>query len=124
MGLRIMIVEDSPITREMLKEMLAILGHEVVAEADNLADALAAYGRTKPHAVTMDLSLPKEDGLTILRALRKADPGAKVFIVSGNNQERIRQEVVKAGASDLIGKPIELDTLKRCLELIERKGAP
>ena len=120
MGLRMMIVEDSPITREMLKEMLAALGHEVVAEADNLADALSGYEKNRPDAVTMDLSLPKEDGLTILKALLTVHPQAKVFIISGNSQERIRQEILKAGAADLLPKPIEIDTLRQRLELIRK----
>ncbi|MDD5629190.1 MAG: response regulator, partial [Elusimicrobia bacterium] len=67
MALRMMIVEDNLLTREMIKDMLDILGHQVVAEADDLAGALAAYRQHQPDALTIDLSLPKEDGLTILR---------------------------------------------------------
>jgi two-component system chemotaxis response regulator CheY len=118
MGLRIMIVEDSPITREMLREMLLGLGHEVVAETDNMQEAIATYQRLRPDAVTMDLSLPKDDGLTILRALRKVEPDAKVFIISGNSQERIREEALKAGAVDVIAKPIEFDALQQRLALL------
>jgi len=118
MALRVMIVEDSPLTREMLKEMLDILGHKVVAEAENLSGALAAYQQHRPDLVTIDLSLPQEDGLTILRALRKADPAARAVIVSGNSQARIREEALAIGAMDLLGKPIELDSLRQLLEKI------
>jgi two-component system chemotaxis response regulator CheY len=115
MALRLMIVEDNLLTREMIKEMLEILGHQVVAEAEDLAGTLAAYQKHKPDALTIDLSLPKEDGLAILKALREADPNARAIIVSGNSQARIREEVLRAGAVDLLPKPIELDSLRQVL---------
>jgi two-component system chemotaxis response regulator CheY len=115
MGLRLIIVEDNLLTREMIKEMLDILGHRVVAEAEDLAGALAAYQLHKPDALTIDLSLPKEDGLAILKALRAADPQACAIIVSGNSQARIKEEVLRAGAVDLLPKPIELDSLRQVL---------
>jgi len=118
MSLRILIVEDSPITREMVKGMLGMLGHQVVAETEALNETLAAYQQHRPDAVAIDLSLPKEDGLTILKALRKLDARARVVVVSGNSQARIREEVLKAGAVDLLAKPIELDALRASLERI------
>ncbi|MDD5630028.1 MAG: response regulator, partial [Elusimicrobia bacterium] len=50
-----------------------------------------------------------------LKALREADPNVRAIIVSGNSQARIREEVLKAGAVDLLPKPIELDALRRIL---------
>jgi DNA-binding NarL/FixJ family response regulator len=118
MGLRMVIVEDNLLTREMIKDMLDLLGHQVVAEAEDLAGALAALQQHKPDGFTIDLSLPKEDGLSILQALRKADPNVRGIIVSGNSQARIRDEVIKAGAVDLLPKPIELDSLRQVLERV------
>jgi CheY-like chemotaxis protein len=115
MGLRVVVVEDNLLTRELIKEMLDCLGHQVVAEAEDLAGALAALQQHKPDGFTIDLSLPKEDGLTILKALREADPNVRAIIVSGNSQARIREEVLKAGAVDLLPKPIEMATLRACL---------
>ena len=120
--MRIMIVEDNFIAREMLQEFCDLLGHEVVAIAEDLAGALAAYRQHRPDVVTIDLSLPKEDGLTILKALRQADPGARVVIVSGNCQERIRRDCLQAGAVELLPKPIELSDLQACLERVSSHG--
>ncbi len=122
MALRILVVEDNLITREMLKDIFDILGHQVVAEADDMSGTLSAYQQHKPDLVTVDLSLPKEDGLAILRALRQAHADAKIVVISGNSQQRIRDEVLQAGALDLLGKPIELDVLKRCLEAVSAHG--
>jgi len=115
MALRMIIVEDNLLTREMIKDMLELLGHQVVAEADDQAGAVAAYRQHKPDGLTIDLSLPKEDGLTILKALRKVDPNVRAIIVSGNSQVRIREEVLRAGAVELLPKPIELDSLRQVL---------
>jgi len=115
MGLRLIIVEDNFLMREMIKGLLEILGHQVVAEAEDLAGTLAAYEQHKPDALTIDLSLPNEDGLTILRTLRVKYPGVRAIIVSGNSQARMREEVLKAGAIDLLPKPVEMDTLRACL---------
>ena len=115
MALRMIIVEDNLVTREMIKDMLDLLGHQVVAEVEDLAGTLAAYQQHKPDGLTIDLSLPKEDGLTILKALRAADPNVRAIIVSGNSQARIREEVLAAGAVELLPKPIELDSLRKVL---------
>lgn len=120
--MRVMIVEDNLIAREMLKEFCDQLGHEVVAAAEDLSGALAAYREHRPDVVTMDLSLAKEDGLTILKALRQAAPEARVVIVSGNCQERIRQECIQAGAAELLPKPIELAALQACLDRVSSHG--
>ncbi|MBI5239865.1 MAG: response regulator [Elusimicrobia bacterium] len=115
MALRMVVVEDNLLTRELIKEMIECLGHQVVAETDDLATTMAAYQQHKPDGLTIDLSLPKEDGLTILKALREADPNVRAIIVSGNSQARIKEEVLKAGAVDLLPKPIEMATLRACL---------
>ena len=115
MALRMIIVEDNLLTREMIREMIELLGHQVVGEAEDLATTMAAYQQQKPDGITIDLSLPKEDGLAILKALREVDPNVRAIIVSGNSQARIREEVLKAGAVDLLPKPIEMATLRACL---------
>ena len=115
MPLRVIIVEDNLIARELLKEMIEALGHQVVAEAEDLATTVAAYKQHKPDVLTIDLSLPTGDGLAILKALRRTDPKARAIIISGNSQARIREEVLKAGAANFLAKPIDLAALRACL---------
>ena len=115
MPLRMIVVEDSLLTREMIKDMLKVLGHQVVAETEDLAATMAAFQQHKPDGITIDLSLPKEDGLAILKALFAVDPNVRAIIVSGNSQARIKEEVLKAGAVDLLPKPIEMAALRACL---------
>lgn len=122
MALRVLIIEDNKLTREMLKGYLGMLGHEVVAETESLNESLAAYKKHRPDAVTIDLSLPKEDGLSIMKALLRSDAKARVIVITGNTQERVRQELLQAGAAGIIYKPIEVENLRNSLENISSHG--
>ena len=110
--MKIMIVDDNPIARTMLRSMFEISGHAVAAEAETLPGALENYRAHKPDLTTLDLSLAgANNGLVILKALRALDPKARVLIVSGNAQKRILEETRAAGASGFLPKPFNLDEL-------------
>lgn len=109
--MRVLIVDDSQITRSMLRDMFELGGHEVVAEADTLDGALESYRTHKPDLTTLDLSLVNVTGLDILKALRQADPQARVMIVSGNGQERVLAAARAAGAGGFLAKPFNADEL-------------
>jgi two-component system, chemotaxis family, chemotaxis protein CheY len=103
--LRILIVDDSPAERMILRDILEGFGHSVVAEAESLNPALAAYAEHKPDLVTLDLSLAEGDGLAVLKALRAADGGVKALIISGNSQKKVIELVNAAGARGFLEKP-------------------
>lgn len=107
--LRVLIIDDNEAIRMVLTDMLAALGHQVVAEAESAEDAQKAYARHKPDLVTLDLSLSVVgggDGLTVLKAIQGIDSRAKVIIVSGNAQNKVKAAVEAAGASAFVAKPI------------------
>lgn len=106
-----LIVDDSPVTRTMIGEFLMMSGHSVAGEAENLAQALAAYEAQKPDLVTLDLSMGQEDGFTVLKALRERDPKARVLIVSANTQSDIYDALVAAGAAGFLTKPFSMADL-------------
>jgi DNA-binding NarL/FixJ family response regulator len=110
-AMKILIVDDSPITRSMLRDMFEIAGHEVAAEAETLAGTLENYRAHKPDLTTLDLSLVGTNGLEILKALRALDPQARVMIVSGNAQARVLEATRAAGASGFLAKPFNSDEL-------------
>ncbi|MBI5245822.1 MAG: response regulator [Elusimicrobia bacterium] len=109
--LRILIVDDSPAERMILRDILEGFGHAVVAEAESEAPALAAYAHHKPDLVTLDLSLAEGDGVTVLKALRAADPAAKALIISGNSQKKVVEMVLAAGAKGFLEKPYSPEEL-------------
>ncbi|MBI3548625.1 MAG: response regulator [Elusimicrobia bacterium] len=113
--MRILVVEDSPIARVMLIEMLSLRGHETVAEAETMQDALAAFAKHRPDLVTLDLSLGQDSGLNVIKELKKIDRAAKILVISGNVQKGIRDKVLESGAAGIIVKPFSLADLDSAL---------
>jgi len=83
MPLRILVVDDSLITRALLREFAEGCGHEVV-EAETMQEALDAYRAQKPDLVTLDLSLADTDGLSVLKAIRALDETARVLLLAAD----------------------------------------
>lgn len=111
MPLRILIVDDSPAIRLMLRDFLESAGHQIVDEAESLESAVKAYSQHKPDITTLDLSLAGGDGLTVLKAIRKIDIKAKILVISGNAQKKVVESVYAAGAAGFLTKPIDFPSL-------------
>jgi len=118
MGQRVLIVDDNAAVRLILAGMLEELGHRVVGEVDAAAGAVETYRSLKPDLVTLDLSLSAAggaDGTTVLDALIAVDAKARVIVVSGNAQAKLREKLAAAGAKGFVAKPIEEDELKSAI---------
>ncbi|OGS27589.1 MAG: hypothetical protein A3J70_06185 [Elusimicrobia bacterium RIFCSPHIGHO2_02_FULL_61_10] len=116
-ALRILIIDDNAIARAMIREMVEPHGYEVAAEAAEIKGALAAYTEHKPDLVTLDLSLIGGNGLSVLQAIRLLDQHAKVIVVSGNSQKKIKDLVIASGAAAFLNKPF---TPKELLAVISQ----
>ena len=108
---RVLVVDDSEITRSMIGEFLLLNGHEVAGEAENMAQALAVYSAKRPDVVTLDLSMGADDGFAVLKALLSKDAAARVLIVSANTQKEIYDDLIKIGAKGFLTKPFKIDEL-------------
>ncbi len=117
MALRVMVVDDALFMRNMLKDIFARAGYEIVAEAENGEMALQLYQETKPDLVTMDIVMPKKSGIEALQEIMAADPGACVVMVSALGQDSLVLEAVESGAKDFIVKPFKED---KVLEIVKR----
>jgi len=102
---RILIVDDSFYMRTMLKNVLTDAGYEVVGEAANGQQALEMAAATKPDLITLDVILPDNTGLDVLKGIRENDPDVKVVMCSAVGQEVIVNEALESGASAYIVKP-------------------
>lgn len=107
MSKRILIVDDAVFMRMKLKDILEKSGFEVVAEAQNGAEAIEKYKSEKPDLVTMDITMPEVDGVTALREIKAFDPNAKVIMCSAMGQQTMVMEAIQAGALDFIVKPFD-----------------
>jgi len=110
--LRILLVEDNELNRDMLSRRLARRGYEVVMAVDGL-QALDMAASTGPALVLMDMSLPLMDGWETTRRL-KADPALRaipVIALTAHAMEGDRERALAAGCDDFDTKPIEFERL-------------
>jgi two-component system chemotaxis response regulator CheY len=102
---RILIVDDSFYMRTMLKNMLTDAGYEVVGEAANGQQAMEMAAATHPDLITLDVILPDNTGLDVLKGIRQEQPDVKVVMCSAVGQEVIVNEALESGATAYIVKP-------------------
>lgn len=113
---RLMIVDDALIMRMKIGDIAGSVGWETVAEASNGVDAIELYREHQPDLVTLDMVMPKLDGLATLRAIRQCNSEAQVVIVSAVNQKERLIECIDSGAMDFIVKPFDPDRLRSFFE--------
>jgi two-component system chemotaxis response regulator CheY len=104
----ILIVDDAHFTREVLRKIIKSAGitTKIIEAADGM-EAVMKYKEYKPNLVTMDVLMPKVDGIQALRAIKKIDPSAKVIMISSSGKSHIVQEAMKLGALDYVLKPFD-----------------
>lgn len=114
---KVLVVDDATFMRMVIKDILTKNGFEVVGEAGNGIEALAVYKVEKPDIVTMDITMPKMDGIEAVKAIKQINPAAKIIMCSAMGQQSMVMDAIKAGAKDFIVKPIQAD---RILEAIKK----
>jgi len=116
----VLIVDDDSLMREMLKAILRSEEYQVVGEAANGEDAIALCARLNPRLVLLDIHMPKMDGLQVLAAIRQAQPGVKVIMVSADATMDKVAEAVQKGAVGFVIKPFNaarvLDKVGECIK--------
>ena len=112
---RVLIVDDAAFMRMMLKDILTKNGYEVAGEAENGKVAVSMYQELKPDVTTMDITMPEMDGISAVKEIKKANPGAKIVMVSAMGQQALVSEAIQAGAADFIVKPFQPDRVLEAL---------
>lgn len=114
----VLIVDDSRTSRRFLRNMLTETGYEVVAEAVDGEDGMKKYEEFKPDIVTMDITMPKLDGIDAVSEILKINPAAKIVMVTAAGQKTNIVEALKRGAADFIQKPFESSAIVSVLEKV------
>jgi two-component system chemotaxis response regulator CheY len=109
---RLLIVDDALIMRKRIREIAERAGWEVAGEATNGDEAVTLYRQTSPDLVTLDIVMPKMDGVSALKEVMAADPEARVVMVSAVDQREKLTECIQTGAIDFIVKPFDVDRLR------------
>ena len=104
-----MVCDDSAFMRMMLKKVLIDNGHEIVGEAGDGMEAVQLYRQHKPDLATMDITMPKMDGIQAVAHIHEENPLARIIMVTALGQRAVITDALKAGASDFIVKPFDAE---------------
>lgn len=118
MTIKLMIVDDSNIIRSKISRALIKHNIDVVATASDGEDALRQFSLVKPDLVTMDLTMPRMDGLECIRSLRKLSAQTKILVVSALADKATAIQALKEGAQGFLCKPFSEIDLTEALEEI------
>lgn len=111
---RVLLVDDDADVLALFGDFLRSAGYAVVT-AQDAATAVKAFAQDKPDVVVADVALGKASGLDVVRQVRQADPLVPVIVITGSSTPETAAEVVRAGASDYLLKPIEKHDLMRAV---------
>lgn len=114
----VMIVDDMPEIRGVLRRVLEMQGYCVVAEASDGFEAVEMYSEWLPQITLMDICLPKKNGIEATRDIVSLDKDATVVMISALGSEAIARATREAGAKAFISKPCRLDHLKKILHQV------
>ena len=107
--MKILVVEDDPEIRRLLKESLETEGFTVLGAVTG-REAIAIAGHGGPELIVLDLGLPDMDGVEVVRTVRTAS-STPILILSARSEERQKIEALDAGADDYLTKPFGIGEL-------------
>lgn len=117
---RIIVIDDDPITRMDLVEMLRGEGYDVVAEGKNGEEAVRLTQTWQPHLVIMDVKMPVMDGLTATGIIRKTSQSAVLLLTAYSQRDMVEQAKEK-GVSAYLVKPVMEEDLLLTVEFVLTK---
>ncbi len=107
---KILMVDDSALSRRMLRTILEEGGHTVIEAPDGFA-ALEQYSLERPDLVTLDMTMKDMHGLDVLEEILKLDKDATVLAASADIQKSTRQRVLEKGGKGFVPKPFDAETV-------------
>jgi len=118
---KILVVDDSGMSRRTLRKILEPAGH-VVTEAEDGISALENYFIDRPDLVLLDLTMTGMYGIDVLTKLKEMDPNVRVIVASADIQSSTRLLVDEAGANAFINKPFTADRVLEAVDNALRGG--
>lgn len=117
MAIKVMLIEDEAGMRLLLKKIVEKQGQfKVVAECDELAEAVIQFRRLKPEVVFLDIAIREQNGIECARILTDLDPKVKIIFATAHAE--YMPEAFELYAFDYLVKPFDLERVNRTLERI------
>ncbi|MDP2661244.1 MAG: response regulator transcription factor [Dehalococcoidia bacterium] len=122
-NIRVLIADDHQVVREGLRAMIEDEGDiQVVGEAADGMEALAALKEADPSVVLMDIRMPRMDGLEATRQLRSKYPSVSVIMISVYDNDAYVVDAIRAGASGYLLKDVSKDLLVHTIRAVSAGG--
>ena len=119
---KVLVVDDSMFVKKQISQILTSEGFEVVGTAGDGLEGLEKYKELYPDVdfVTMDITMPKMDGISSLEKIIEFDKDAKVIMVSALGKQDLVKKALMMGAKNYIVKPLDrVKVLERVLQSIK-----
>ena len=120
---RVLVIEDTPDNRQIIRDLLVNSGYEVIEAADGGA-GVAKAAEVKPDLILMDIQLPGMNGIEALKILR-GDPATatiRVIAVTASVMQQDRNQITEAGFDGYIGKPLNLKEFLESVKTMLERG--
>ncbi len=121
----ILVVDDEPQIRDLLKRFLSLRGYKVRVAADG-QQALTMVEQEAPQLIVLDVYMPGINGVEVLRRLRGRKFTGGVILLTGSQDDKLLQEALDLGSVDVMGKPVDLERLALAIQvgyiLTEQQG--
>lgn len=121
--LRFLVVDDEPLVREMLNDILIDIGYSVVGQANNGAVAIEKAAQLKPDIICLDINMPEVSGLDALASIKTSNKDILVIMVTANSDTSTVQQAIRTGADGYILKPFNTQQIIRAVEKAVMKRA-
>jgi NarL family two-component system response regulator LiaR len=123
--LRVVIADDDPFARRVIKDVLQQAGITVIAEARNGRQAVELVLYYRPDVVLMDVVMPELDGIIATRQILKQLPDVVVIVLTsaGDEDDELGLQALRVGAAGFLSKDVDIDALPRALAAT-RQGEP
>ena len=113
-----LIVDDHPFIRRIVRSVLEQSNFQIAAETDNGATALDLARSHLPHLIVLDLSMPKLDGLEVLKRLHILGLPIKVLVLTSKGAPFFADRCIRAGAIGFIEKTEDVDALSKAINVV------
>ncbi|WP_334148186.1 response regulator transcription factor [Microbacterium sp.] len=123
--IRVLVVDDQPLVRQAVRDILVDGGIEVVGEASNGREAVAAVHETTPDVVVMDIRMPELDGIAATAQIMSTplSTTTRVLILTTFEEDDYVVAALRAGASGFIGKGAEPEDIVSAVRVVHRGEA-
>jgi two-component system chemotaxis response regulator CheY len=114
--LRVIVVDDETHVRTLIKAVVSSMNCDIVGEAGNGRDAVALFGKLKPHMMLLDINMPLRSGKQALADIKEKYPNAFIIMLTSLTDRETIEDCIELGASGFIRKDLPIDEMREVIK--------